>query len=156
REKRRGDRMAEAARAEMDADPDGACFVSEDVDVVVAAPDRAELLARLGDECLSMLRRHCAPCGVCEQWMIYRRVVRVLLATRAEAQGGGDRGGDLLEHRMRLLRPATEPAEGEMGSNRGIPARDAEPDAADGPLVGVRRAPADRHDVAHMAVGHEG
>ena len=39
--------MAEAAAAEVHAHPDGARLVGEDVHVVVAAPDRAELLPRL-------------------------------------------------------------------------------------------------------------
>src|SRR5687768_647300 len=38
--------MAEASRAEVNADPDIAMFVLEEVDVVIAAADRAELLTR--------------------------------------------------------------------------------------------------------------
>jgi hypothetical protein len=34
----------------VDADPDGARFVREDVDVVIPRPDGTELLARLLDE----------------------------------------------------------------------------------------------------------
>src|SRR5436309_3555495 len=40
----RGRLVAEAAGAEMDADPDAVLLVAEEVDVVVPAPHRAELL----------------------------------------------------------------------------------------------------------------
>ena len=47
REKGRGDGMTEAARAEVDADPERARLVGEHVDVMVSASDGAKLLARL-------------------------------------------------------------------------------------------------------------
>ena len=147
--------MTEPARSEVDADPDGARFVHEDVDVVVAAADRAELLARLGLKRLAMLRRDGAPRRIVEEWMIHRRVVRLVLSADAEAHGVGDRVGDLAEQLLHLVGISAERFEGEVGADRRVSAGDVEPDAHDRDLVVVRRDAADRHDVAHVAVGHE-
>ena len=53
----------------MDPDPDRARLVGKDVDVVVAAPDRTELLACLHQQRLPMLRRYGPPRRIVEQRM---------------------------------------------------------------------------------------
>ena len=88
--------------------------------------------------------------------MIGRRVVRAVLAADAEAHGVGDRIGDPGERRADFRRRAAKRVEREVGANRGVAAGDVEADADDGHLVAVGRDATDRHDVAHVAVGHEG
>ena len=71
--------MAEAARAEVDADPDPALLVLHQVDVVVARADRAEL--RLGQLRELPLRREV---GVAD--LVEHRVVDPLLRRHAHAE----------------------------------------------------------------------
>ena len=63
-------RMAEAARAEMDADPDQPLLVAQQVDIVVARADRAELRRRLRPIVLAV--RHAPGFGIVEQLMLGR------------------------------------------------------------------------------------
>jgi uncharacterized membrane protein len=49
-----------------------------------------------------------------------------------------------------------EVRDGAIGHYRGVSARDVEANADDGHLIVVRRDSTDRHDVAEVAVGHEG
>ena len=55
------DGVTEASAAEVHAHPDCSVFVHEHVDVMIAAPDGAELLARLLAEVVSRMLRHRAP-----------------------------------------------------------------------------------------------
>jgi hypothetical protein len=50
---------------------------------------------------------------------------------------------------------ATEIGQVHVGADRGVAARDVEPDADDGDLVMVRRDAADGHDVTNVPVRHQ-
>jgi len=71
--------VAEAARAEVHADPDGALLVLHQVDVVVARADRAELRRRELDELA--LRREVGSTDLVEH-----RMVHALLRGHAHAE----------------------------------------------------------------------
>ena len=127
-------------------------LVDEDVDVVIAAADRAELLARL-----------------------VAQVARARAAARVPRRATRT-ADDRPAHRpTRFLRPmpnemtswissaSSREAAGEarravqrqIGANRGVAAGDVEADADDRHLLAVGGDAADRHDVAEVAVGHE-
>jgi len=54
--------VAQAAAAEVDTDPDAVGLIHEHVHVVVAAPDRAELLPGLVAKALARVIRQGVPC----------------------------------------------------------------------------------------------
>ena len=83
-ERPRGDAVAEPAASEMGADPDAVLLVGEDVDVVVARADGAELGGRLVAQLQVLDRR---PGRVVEQLVV--DALRVLAAD-AEADRGHD------------------------------------------------------------------
>src|SRR5205807_1229263 len=85
-EKTTRDRMPKAARAEMHPDPDGVILVREDVDVMIARADGAELSARLGEEsfCLRLTREQ-RPGVAREERIVDRRIVGGVRAADAEA-----------------------------------------------------------------------
>ena len=62
REKTGRNRVAQAAAAEVDADPDAVGLIHEHVHVVVAAPDRAELLPGLVAKTLARVIGQRVPC----------------------------------------------------------------------------------------------
>ena len=81
-----------------------------------------------------------------------RGVVRAVLAADAERDDILDLVGD----RRQAIDEARRVPEREIGADRGVAARDVEADADHRHLLAVRGHPADRHDVAQMAVRHEG
>jgi hypothetical protein len=155
RQKRRCDRVSESSAAEVHPHPQRARLVREDVDVVIAAPDRAELLACLDVQRLAVLRRHRVPGGVLEQRVIDRRVIGAIAATHAEAHRVRHGVGDGAQRPMDFIRRAAERVERQVRADRRVPARDVEPDADDGDEVAIRRYAADRHHVSHVPIGHQ-
>ncbi len=142
--------VAEAAAAEVDADPDGVVLVGENVDVMIAAADGTELRARLGAQPFARMSGHRFPRRALEQRMIHGGVVRPILAPHAERDASLDLVGDrrkLLGEGGRVL---------QIGADRGVAAGDVETDTNHGDLLVVGGDTADRHHVAEMAVGHEG
>src|SRR4051812_18024967 len=128
--------MTEAARSEVDADPDRPRLVGEDVDVVIARADGAELLPRLLDERLVLVLAgdiaQRVPRGRVEERVVHRRVARFIPAADAER----DRPLDVVREALEL--GAFEAVDREVGPNRGVATGDVEPDAYDGGLVVVR------------------
>jgi hypothetical protein len=137
--------VAEAAASEMDGDPDPSRLVLEDVDVVVAAADRAELLPReVEQRALAADRRRVNP--------VEHRVSAnrpPVLLTDAEA----DAPLDLIADPLQLVVP--EVGRIEVRANGQVAARDVVADSRRGHVILVADDPADRHRVAEMAVGTE-
>lgn len=148
--------MPEPTAAEVHADPDGARLVHEDVDVVVAAADRAELAARLGPQRLAVRGGHGVPGVVREERVVHGGIVGAVLPADAEAHRRRDLVGDRHERALLLLLVGTEVREGEVRADRGVAAGDVEADTDDRDEVAIGRDAADRHDVAHVTVRHEG
>ena len=137
--------MAEAARAEVDADPDAAVLVLHQVDVVVARADGAELRLRQLRELA--LRREV---GVADP--VEHRVVGALLRRHAHAERdpARDLAHDPLDAAERV----------EIGSRqlraRGlVAAADVVADARGRDVALVGDAAADRLAVARVVVGAE-
>jgi hypothetical protein len=143
--------VSEAAAAEVDADPDPAVLVSEDVDVVIAAADGAELLAGLVAEVAPHAHRQRLPGRRLEQRVINRRIVRSVLAPDAERQHVLDLVGDGLQ----AIGEPRGPGQRQVGANRRVAARDVEAHADHRDLFVVAGDAADRHDVTQVAVGHD-
>ena len=138
-----GQLVAEAARAEVDADPGAAPLVGEQVDEVVAGADRAEL--RTGQVAERRRRREVPGRGVVEQLVVDRLRVLAPDAERQrapqvvhdEADVAADlRGVGIQQHGL-------------------VPAPDVEPRPRRADPVRVGDHPADRHGVAQVVVGHE-
>ena len=134
----------------MHADPDGVILVGEDVDVMIAGADRAELSARLGEEsfCLRLTREQ-RPRVAREERIVDGRIVGGVRATDAEAH----RCRDLVREVVPIF--ALESCCADVRANGGVAAADVEAHADDGDFVVVRRDAADWHDVADVTVGHE-
>src|SRR4051812_14404570 len=84
----------------MDANPDALLRVDEDVDVVIAAPDCAELPASLIAQVVSIAPdvRDDMPRVIQEKRVVDRRVVRVVLAPDSEAEVGLQELGEFVEY----------------------------------------------------------
>ena len=104
--------MAEAARAEVDADPDDALFVGEQVDIVVAGADRPELFG--GKVVQLALRRGVGGADGVQHGMVDRVVVA---APDAERDPVDDRVHDAREVGRDVVVP-------EVGANRLVAAAD--------------------------------
>ena len=140
---------AEAARAEVHADPHVVRLVGEHVHVVVAAAHGAELVARLGAQPFPLvLARQRVPRRIREQRVVAGRVAGAVLPSHAERDRILNGVGQLGESR-------SQPRRGQVGADRGVAARDVEPDSHHGHLVAVRGHAADRHDVPEVPIGHE-
>ena len=141
--------MAEAPRAEVHADPDMVFLIGEQVDVVIAAADRAELLARLGAQAIALVPvRHRVPSRILEKRIVGRRVVSAVPQTHTERQRRLDLVGQLAQPRLDLRQL-------QIGADRGVAAGDVESHPYDRDLVAVRRHATDRHDIPQVSVGHE-
>src|SRR5262245_8672868 len=132
--------VSEAARAKVHTDPYQTSLVLEEIDIVVAGPDGAELIARHRLEVGDTGR---IPEGRVEQLVIDLHGV---VLPDAEA----DRAPDVVENCLG--------ARGDVGvlriePDRHVAARDVEADAADGDVLLVGHPTADRVGVAEVAVG---
>src|SRR5437667_3169121 len=142
---------SEAARAEVDADPDLVFLISEHVHVVIARADGAELLARLGTQTVALVPvRHRVPGRILEQRIVGGRIVRAVPQAHAERQRGLNLVGQLTQPP-----PPLDLRQLQIGADRSVAAGDIESHADHGDLVAVRRDAADRHDIAQMPVRHE-
>src|SRR5262245_50137338 len=132
--------VSEAARAEVHTDPNKALLVLEEIDIVVAGPDGAELIAR---QLLEIGDTGRIPEGRIEQLVI--DLHRVALPD-AEA----DRAADIVEIGLGARRDVgvlrIEP-------DGHVAACDVEADTADGDVFFVGDHAADRVGVAEVAVG---
>src|SRR5688500_6017274 len=81
------DGVTEPTASEVHADPYRLCLVGEQIHVMVAASDGAELRAGLATEILSRRRGNCLPGGVAEQWIVYRCIVGAVGASNTERDG---------------------------------------------------------------------
>jgi hypothetical protein len=133
--------MAEPARAEMHADPDEAVLVLEQVDIVVARSDGAELVAR---HRLEMARIGRAPrLVVVEQIMLDALRIDAADAEADVAADVGEDGPDPVVDRGAL----------HVEANRHVAAADVVADAADRDMLLIGDHAADRLRVAQMPVG---
>ncbi len=137
--------MAEAARAEVDADPDAAVLVLHQVDVVVARADRAELRLRQLRELA--LRREVGAADLVEH-----RVVDPLLRRHAHAER--DPAGDLAHDQLDAAE-RVEIASRQLGARGLVAAADVVADARGRDVALVGDAAADRLRVARVMVGAE-
>ena len=126
-------------------------LVDEDVDVVVAAADGAELRPGLAAQPVARVARQRIPCPALEQRMIDRGIVGAVLPADAERDDVLNLVGDLRQP-IDAVRRAVQR---QVGANRRVAAGDVEPDADHRHLLGVGSHAADRHDVAQMPVGHQ-
>ena len=143
--------MPEAAAAEVHANPDRVRLVDEDIDVVIAAADGAELRPRLAAQPLARMPRQRVPRRAPEQRMIDGSIVGAVLPANAEGDDVLDLVGDLRQP----IDEAGRAVQRQVGANRGVAAGDVETDADHRHLPGVGRHAADRHDVAQVPVGHQ-
>ena len=142
--------VSKAARTEVHADPDAVCFVGEYIDVVVARADGAELLARLGPQPVALVAvGDRLPRRILKQWITLWRIPRAVLQTHTKRERA-------LNFVGQLAHAALDLRQHQIGADRGVAAGDVEAHADDGDLVAICRDAADRHDVAEVAVGHEG
>ena len=137
--------MAEAARAEVHADPDAAVLVLHHVDVVVARADRAEL--RLRELRELPLRREVRVADRVEH-----RVVGPLGRRHAHAERDAPR--DLAHHRLDTAE-RVEVGARQLGPRRLVAAADVVADARRRHVALVGDAAADRLAVARVVVGAE-
>src|SRR5438045_2113555 len=138
REEARRGLVAEAARAEVDADPEEAVLVNEQVDVVVAAADRAELVARELRQLA--LRRELSVLDHVEN-----RVVDAPAARASDAER--DLARDLVHHNRHV-----DVGGPQRRACRLVAAPDVEPDSARGDVMLIRGGAADRHRVTDVVV----
>src|SRR5262249_18431612 len=134
--------VAEAARAEVNADPYIAVLVLEQVDIVVARADSAELRAR---HLLEVTDAGILPQRTVEDFVVDRLRVG---ATKPEAHLLGDVVGD---HRHTLADVLVL----EVHTARHVAAADIEADARDRHMLLVGDHAADRLRIAEVAVGAE-
>jgi hypothetical protein len=133
--------VPEPAGAEVHADPDEAVVAGEQVDVVVARADRAELVARHLDHLA--LRPE-----VCARDRAEHRVVDGLGVVAPDAEGDAP---EHVVHDPRDVRPDLHCAD--IRADRLVAARDVVPDARRRDVVRVGQDAADRLRVADVAVG---
>jgi hypothetical protein len=119
---------------------------------VIAAADRAELLARLAVKLMTSVLRQRVPRSRLEQRVTHRRIISAVLPPDATRDLVLDRVGDLAETTDQIGRTRAC----QIGPDRCVTAGDVEPDANDGDLFAVSRDAANRHDVPDVAIGHEG
>jgi len=141
-----GDAVAEATRAEVDANPDAILLVDEEVDVVVAAADGAELRVGL---VLQGLGGFGGPAfvGVDDKGR-----VRVVLGV-APADAEGERVPDVVHDAVDVL---ANLGGGDVETHGLVAAGDVEADGGGRDAGLGRDDAADRDAVAEMSVGHEG
>jgi len=137
--------MAEASAAEVNADPNPALFVAKEVDIMVAAADRAELF--LGQLAQRAQKGQILPSRVVKELVIARFAVVALSHPKHH------RLGDLVHNLFDL---GLNIVGAQIGANGFVAARDVvtNPARADGIAVGDHTA--DRHRVAFVPVGHQG
>ena len=145
------DGVPEPAAPEMHPDPDGARLVNEHVHVVIAAADGAELRARLAAEPLPRGARNRVPRRALEQ-----RDARSGASSERFLRPTPKDTTSWISSAIAGSRRQSEIRERQVGADGRVAARDVEADAHDGHLVAVCRDPANRHDVAEVAVRHEG
>ena len=143
------DAVAKAARAKVHADPDSGLVIGEHVDIVIAAADGAELLARLGAQAIALVAiADRVPRGILEQRIVRRRIVRAVPATDPERQRRLNLVGQLAQ-------PDLDRGQLEIGADRRVAAGDVEPHAHDRHLVPIRGDATDRHDISQVPIRHE-
>jgi hypothetical protein len=142
-EARRG-LVAEAARAEVHADPDPVVLlVAEQVDVVIPGADRAELLpGEAGERALRL-----EP-GVPD--LLDHRVVARAPVVAPDAER--DPPEDLVHDPRQVV---LDVGEGQVGARGLVAAGNVEADSGRGDVAAVGDHAADRHGVAEVAVGAE-
>ncbi len=133
--------VTQTTRTEVHADPDPAVLILEQVDIVVAGPDRPELIARHGLQVLDL--RNLVPDRALEQRMID---LLVIAAANAKADMPGDVGQDRALVGGDLVQP-------DIQLHRHVAAADVESDAADGDMLLIGDDAADRLRIAEMPVG---
>src|SRR3954467_11146804 len=113
--------MTEASAPEMNADPDAAQLIAEDVDVMVPAANGAELRPSLGLELVVLvLSGNGVPGGIGEERVIDRCVVGLEVPAHAEADLGLNLVRDVLEIGGQVV------AHELVCQNRSVPAGDIE------------------------------
>jgi len=137
-----GGLVAETARSEVDADPDAVRFVDKDINVVVAAADRAELLLR---HVLEVRERLLAPERVIEQLVLDARLV---VAAHAERNRADDFVHDLPDL-------GTNRRAGRVGANGKVAARDIESDPRNGNKIAIGDDTANRLRIPLVPIGTE-
>src|SRR5205085_3667953 len=131
--------VTESARTKMHAHPNSVLFIGENIDVMVPASDRAELIDR---GLLQLAHRRQLPRRIVEQLVIDSR-----FAFLADAEG--NIAHDIVHdffHRRRDLRSSR------VGANGEIAAGDIEADTGEPDLVRVSYYAADRLRVTFVAV----
>src|SRR5690606_31402189 len=117
-----GNGVAEAARTEVHADPDRVRLVGEDVDVVIPAPDRAELFTSLLPEFVAVPppAGYRIPGGVIEERIVDRRIVRAVLPSDPERDRRLDLVGQLVGEGIERERAVarSQVTDGEVGPDR--------------------------------------
>ena len=141
-EEARGRLVPEAARAEVDADPDAALLVLHQVDVVVAGSYRAEL--RLGEPGELPLRGELRVADA-----LQHRMVGALPGGDAHAEGDPPRD---LRHQPLDAAEHVEVGAGQLGTSGLVAAADVEADAGRRDMALVGDAAADRLRVAGVVV----
>ncbi len=133
--------VAEAARAEMHADPDQPVLVGEQIDIVVARADGAELVAR-------HLLEPARDLALLPQRIVEHRVLDLFRIGAADAEA--DAAGDLRHQFADAIGDRRLP---DIELHRHVAARDVEADAAHRDVLLVGDDAADRLGIAEMAVG---
>jgi hypothetical protein len=136
--------VAEPARPEVDADPHAVLLVGEEVDVVVAAADGAELRVGLVLQRLGCLSRP-AFVRVGDE----RRIGVVLRVAPADAEG--ERVPDVIHDLVDVL---ANLGGGDVETHGLVAAGDVEADGGGRDARLGRDDAADGHAVAEMSVGH--
>jgi hypothetical protein len=145
REEARRGPVAEAAGAEVDADPDEALLILHQVDVVVAGANGAQLrLRQLRELALGREFRATDP--------VEHRVVGLLLGRDAHAEGDPPRD---LAHQALDAAESVQIGARELRPGRLVAAADVVADARGRDVALVRDAAADRLGIARVVVGAE-
>lgn len=135
--------MPEAAGSKVNADPNSRKLIVEDIDIVVAASDGAQLLTR------HLLQRSegANPPFVA----IEERVVYAFVIPPAHAQAND--ANNLVHDRRNAVLYVRE---GRVRKHRLIPAADVKPHARGADRIPVGSDASDGHRVAFMMIGHHG
>ena len=134
--------MAESARSEMDADPDPVRFIGENIDVMIASADRAELSR---GSLLQLSHWRQTPGGIVKKLVVDPFLTRLADAERNVANNVIH---DLFDRRGNLR-------EGGVGSDGEISAGDVEADAGKRNLICVSNDAPDRLGIALVTVRAE-
>ena len=135
-----GGLVTEAARTEMHTDPDQTFLVLEQIDVVVAGTDGAELVARHALEVLDRL-------DFLPERAVEQRVIDLFRIAAAKPET--DVGGDLVEDRPDAVRDALL---GHVELHRHVAASDVETDARHRDVLFICNDATNRLRIAEMAV----